>query len=78
MAIITKFEREDRATVRTHPTKLVARFIVDVQDGQKILQVNTYGSDDRQIPDKLSQTFQLNEESAKQLWKILGTEFNFR
>ena len=78
MAIIVKFEREKRASLRTHPTKLVARFIVDTQDDEKIMQINTYGSNDRQMPDKLSQTFQLDSKSARQLWEIIGREFNFR
>ncbi|QIE57838.1 methionyl-tRNA formyltransferase [Pikeienuella piscinae] len=54
------------------------RYLVSERDGRKVLQLNTYGSANRQIPNKLSQTIQFDEESARSLWRILSTEFGFK
>ncbi|MBC7669283.1 MAG: hypothetical protein H7236_12735 [Gemmatimonadaceae bacterium] len=48
-------------------------------DGQKrVLQIDTLGSQQREIPGKVSQTIQLSEDSARELWLILGKEFAFK
>ncbi len=40
-------------------------------DGRTYVQFDTYGSADRQIPGKTSQTIQLDSESAKALIQLL-------
>jgi hypothetical protein len=45
--------------------------------GAKLLQIDTYGSDVRQMPGKVSQTLQFDEARARQLWEVLGREFGF-
>lgn len=77
MAIVTRLERDTRSIRGAHPTKLTARYQVDEFDGKRLLQINTYGSDKRQIEDKQSQTLQFTEDSAKELFEILKSEFNF-
>lgn len=44
-------------------------------EGRKYLQLDTYGSADRQIPGKTSQSIQLNEESAGALVQLLKQVF---
>jgi hypothetical protein len=79
MALITSFERKPDQDGERHKTDVVAQYKVFPPNGQKrILQIDTYGSLDREMPGKLSQTFQLSEESAKALWLILSAEFGFK
>lgn len=77
MALVTKLAREERNFRSIHPTEVECRYVVDERDGRKLIQLNTYGSSERQIPDKLSQTLQFSEESARELWAIIGKEFGF-
>jgi hypothetical protein len=44
-------------------------------DGQRILQLDTYGSAERVITGKVSQTIQLDAESARQLLEIITAAF---
>lgn len=44
--------------------------------GQKYFQIDTYGKSDREIPGKISQSFQLDKESAKFLVEKLKKEFD--
>jgi len=46
-------------------------------DRRRYLQIDTYGSQARQIKGKKSQSLQLDEESAKEVMAILRTEFRF-
>ncbi len=41
----------------------------------KILQLDTYGSDTRQIPNKVSQSIQLDREGAAELLKLIRDTF---
>ena len=45
--------------------------------GDKYVQLDTYGKSDREIPGKISQSIQLDEESARFLVKLLVNEFDF-
>ncbi|THF54247.1 methionyl-tRNA formyltransferase [Allorhizobium terrae] len=48
------------------------------QDERLVLQIDTYGSLERKIPGKKSQTVQFDRKSAEQLFRILKDEFGFR
>ncbi len=50
-------------------------FIVNDERGRKYLQIDTYGSADREMPGKISQSLQFSPESIKQLKEILSREF---
>jgi len=79
MAFIKEFQRSERASLRVQPTQVVCRFAVDeVSPGRRVLQLDTHGSDQREIAGKVSQTLQLDEQRARQLWELIGREFNFR
>ena len=41
----------------------------------KVLQLDTYGSNTRQIPNKVSQSIQLDREGAAQLLKLIKDTF---
>ena len=69
---IKKVEKE-RVSVHT---KVTATYSVFEEYGKKYVQIDTYGKSDRAIPEKISQTIQLDRESAKFLVKLLVNEFD--
>lgn len=77
MAFVTSLEQDDRDVKSVHPTTLVCKYAVRETDGRKILQLNSYGSNSRDMPDKLSQTLQFGEEAAAQLYRVRAAEFGF-
>ncbi|WP_426043589.1 hypothetical protein [Caulobacter sp. DWR3-1-2] len=79
MALITSFQRKPQASGQLQRTDVVGHYKVFSHDGQKrVLQIDTLGSQQREIPGKVSQTIQLSEDSARELWLILGKEFAFK
>jgi hypothetical protein len=46
-----------------------------MEDGGCLLQLDTYGSDERQIPGKVSQSLQFDEHAAQELFSILRRAF---
>lgn len=48
------------------------------KDGRKLFQLNTMGSKERQIPGKVSQSIQLDEGAALQLYTALQKHFGFK
>ena len=44
-------------------------------ENKRILQLDTYGSEDRQIPDKVSQSIQIDREGAATLLKLIRDAF---
>jgi hypothetical protein len=78
MAFVKRVVPDEREIRSLHPTEVECSYMVAERDGKLFLQLNSYGSDHRQIPDKLSQTLQFDEESAKELWDVLGSTFRFR
>lgn len=47
------------------------------KDGKRYFQIDTYGTSDRQYVGKCSQTFQIDEQNAKDLISLLNKVFNF-
>ena len=56
--------------------KVYTTYTVFEKDGQKYVQLDTYGKDDRDNPEKISQSIQLDEETARFLVKLLIKEFD--
>ncbi|WP_417246205.1 hypothetical protein [Celeribacter sp.] len=78
MAFVKQIQKDEGREIRSiHPTQLVCKYIVAHQNGHRILQLNSYGSDVRDVPGKLSQTLQFDESSAAQLYAVLKAEFGF-
>ncbi|WP_170364886.1 hypothetical protein [Ruegeria arenilitoris] len=75
MALVTHLEKDERNFRSLHPTQVSCKYLVSESDGKKVLQLNTYGSVNREIPDKLSQTLQFDEKSARELLAVLKKEF---
>ncbi len=77
MALIRQFDKLDGERTTLHE-EVEARYSVFERDGRGIVQINTYGRKDRDIPGKVSQTIQLERDSAKQLVDILTKHFGFK
>lgn len=54
----------------------MATYSVFEEDGKKYVQIDTYGRSERVIPEKISQSIQIDRESAKFLVKLLVNEFD--
>lgn len=77
MAFIKAIVRDDREVKGLHPSVVECKYLIGERDGRRILQLNTYGSEEREIPGKLSQTLQFDQSAAKDLWTLLKREFDF-
>jgi hypothetical protein len=75
MATIKSFHEQPSIAGRVHPTSAECGYRAFDSGGRRFLQLDTYGSDDRAIPGKVSQSLQLDVESARQLTKILEGAF---
>jgi hypothetical protein len=77
MAWVSKIE-ETIGTGRIQPTQVVAAIkIFNLPGGAAIVQIDTRGSADRAIPGKVSQTLQLGQETARQLFDLLKRTYRF-
>jgi hypothetical protein len=77
MALISSFSAANPRRLNLHG-KIEASYLADEYDGKKLLQIDTRGSSVREVPGKLSQTIQLDEISARQLFEILREHFGFK
>ncbi len=75
MAVVSYFVPMESVPTKRHPTDVECSFGVVESGDARLLQLNTYGSDKRERPNKLSQTIQLDEERAKELVNILKSTF---
>ncbi|GGR70351.1 hypothetical protein GCM10010220_22990 [Streptomyces parvulus] len=74
MALIKEFQSVSSESQRLHgPVTCGHRTFTT--DGRRILQLDTYGSAERVIPDKISQSIQLDADSARELLKIITESF---
>ena len=76
MALIKKLQSKEPSRVSVHKPIEATYFVADAND-ERVLQIDTYGSSDRKIPGKTSQSVQFDEESARELFEILRREFKF-
>jgi hypothetical protein len=74
MALIQRFEDRDIGSGRVHGEVSCGYHWFDAGN-RRILQLETYGSDARAMPGKVSQSIQLDENSAKTLMAILRRAF---
>ena len=77
MAFVTTIEPDDKRFSRRHPTGTVCRYAVGRSNGQRILQLNSYGSATREHPEQFSQTLQFDARTARQLYDVIRAEFGF-
>lgn len=74
MALIARFEERPLDPRRVHEQVVCGYRATDI-GGRRILQLETYGSENRQIPGKISQSLQLDEAAAGELKRILDRAF---
>lgn len=75
MAVIRSFS-PGHQNVQVHPTEVDCYFqTVTAGDGTRYLHLTTFGSDDRELPGKSSQSFQLNVASARDLVRVIEETF---
>ncbi len=74
MARIEKFEERPLEPTRLHSTVLCGYKAADI-GGERILQLETYGSAHRRHPGKVSQVIQLDETQARELARIIDRAF---
>ena len=74
MALIRNFiHRPDAPT--TFRTEVTCGYTIGSARGERILHLETYGSKHRVIPDKVSQSLELDEARAGELLQIIGEAF---
>lgn len=74
MALIDQFEERPLTPTRVHDGVTCGFRAVDI-GGRRVLQLETYGSSQRAMPDKVSQVIQLDESGARALKRILERSF---
>lgn len=57
--------------------KVHTTYTVFEHDGCKYVQFDTYGRIDREMPEKISQSIQIDKEIASYLIELLKTEYGF-
>ena len=75
MALVEKIAHAPLERPRVHGPVDCTYTAFTETDGRRYVQLDTYGSDVRQIKGKKSQTIQLTEEAARELVRLLKTEF---
>ncbi|MGH4125489.1 MAG: McrB family protein [Clostridium sp.] len=78
MALINKnnLTRIDRKTNKTHSEVAGSYTIFINEDGNQFLQIDTFGSPDRKIQEKVSQTIQFDRETGEFLLNLLRNNEN--
>jgi hypothetical protein len=75
MAIVTSLVPLRQETFKPHPTAVECRYAIFSVGKQQFVQLNTYGSPDRQDAGTVSQTLQFDEASARELRRVLDEAF---
>lgn len=74
MALIKNYQSVSSDAQRVH-RPVTCGYRAFTVDGRRILQLDTYGSTERKILDKVSQTIQLDADSARELLMIIEESF---
>jgi 5-methylcytosine-specific restriction protein B len=75
MALIIEFVPSSTERRAPHPTTVTCGWLSFNGPGGPVLQLDTYGSDERQIQGKVTQTIQLNEAAALRLMELMQETF---
>lgn len=68
--IVSKCEKKEKSIIKQ--SDVTATYSVNTEEG--LFQIDTYGKSTRKNPNKISQTFQIDKESAQQLIALLEKE----
>ena len=56
--------------------KVYTTYSIFYDGREKYLQIDTYGKSDREVPGKISQSIQIDKETARYLVSLLQSEFD--
>ena len=74
MALIGRFEERPLEPLRVH-AEVLCGYRALMVEGRLILQLETYGSTSRKMPDKVSQSLQFDRSGAAEMKRILERSF---
>lgn len=75
MAVIGTFYEAKPRNDRVHPTVVECEWQIVNAPGVKLIQLTTFGSADRELPGKASQTLQLDRNGAATLAELIRRAF---
>lgn len=75
--ILSKFKRIDKQRNTVH-SKVFSTYTVFEENGDKYIQIDSYGNANREMPEKISQSFQFDKETAKFIVNLLIQEFDLK
>lgn len=75
MALVKSFKRRQLERDARHKDVDATYSIVTDSTGCRLLQIDTYGSDERETPGKKSQSLRFSVEALHQLRELIRTEF---
>lgn len=79
MALIKVNELKKMDKTRNNVHKVAhGTYTVFLEGGNKYFQLDTYGSENREMTEKISQSIQFDSETARFLVNLLVKEFNIR
>jgi len=76
MALINKITKETR-NARLH-NEVEATYNLLFNNGETYIQINTFGSDERAIKGKVSQSIQLSKDIIKEINQIMEIEIELK
>jgi hypothetical protein len=74
MAVVRELELKDLDRVAAHSEVSATISLVEC-DGEKFVQIDTYGSKDREMPNKISQSIRLTKAAFDQLTRYAAKHF---
>jgi hypothetical protein len=75
MALVSMIELSHKDRQGVHrPTRCLYSLVI-ADDGRRFIQLDTYGSEEREHPEKISQSIQFDKAGALQLFKLLKQTF---
>ena len=74
MALVKKFELIEKDRYSVHDPVDCAYIVFTGDDGKRYLQLDTFGSKNRQIAGKISQSMQFDVASAAELKRVIEEE----
>ncbi|MFO0968764.1 MAG: hypothetical protein U0793_24675 [Gemmataceae bacterium] len=75
MALVVELEPCQKERQAVHKKTRCLFSVVNGSDGNRYFQLDTYGSDERQHPEKVSQSLQFDAKAAQQLVDLLKQTF---
>ena len=72
--VFNRFNKMQKERNTVHQ-EVQASYTVFEKDGKQYFQIDTYGRDDRMMPEKISQSIQIDKEMAVQLVNLLKQTF---